>query len=69
MWWQDAEKVAAITDDQWREMISQFAGKTWPPDKLGPAPGSKRCVVPSHIIDELKLTERYDANGISREPH
>jgi len=66
LWWQDAEKVAQISDDQWREMISQWAGKVWPPDKLGPAPGSKRCVVPARIIVELRLTEKYDANGISK---
>jgi len=69
VWWQDPEKVSKITDAQWRGSIAKHANGVWPPDKLGPAPGSKRCVVPSHIIDELKLTERYDANGISKEPH
>lgn len=69
IWWQDPAKVAAITDAQWRGSIAKHANGVWPPDKLGPAPGSKRCVVPQRIIDELKLTEKYDANGISKIPH
>lgn len=69
VWWQDPAKVASITDDRWREAISKYANGVWPPDKLGPAPGSKRCVVPQRIIDDLRLTEKYDANGISKIPH
>lgn len=69
VWWRDPEKVAAITDGQWRGSIAKHANGVWPPDKLGPAPGSPRCVVPKHIIAELKLTEKYDANGISKIPH
>jgi hypothetical protein len=68
-WWKDPEKVRQITDDQWRGSIAKHANGMWPPDRLGPAPGSPRCVVPKHIIDELKLTERYTPNGISREKH
>lgn len=68
-WWTDPEKVRQITDDQWRGSIARHANGIWPPDKLGPAPGSPRCVVPKHIIAELRLTEKYDSNGISRERH
>jgi hypothetical protein len=68
-WWKDPTKVAAITDAQWRGSIAKHANGIWPPDKLGPAPGSPRCVVPQHIITELHLTERYTDKGISREKH
>lgn len=68
-WWMDTEKVRQITDDQWRGSIAKYANGIWPPDRLGPAPGNPRCVVPKHLITELRLTERYTEKGISREKH
>lgn len=68
-WWKDSAKVAAITDAQWRGSIAKYANGIWPPDRLGPAPGNPRCVVPKHLITELRLTERYTEKGISREKH
>lgn len=68
-WWKDPAKVALITDDQWRGSIAKYANGIWPPDRLGPAPGNPRCVVPKHLITELRLTERYTEKGISREKH
>lgn len=68
-WWTDPAKVSAVTDSQWRGSIARYANGIWPVDKLGPPPGSKRCMVPEHIIAELGLAEKYDANGLSREAH
>lgn len=69
VWWKDPAKVAAITESQWRNSIVKYANGVWPPDKLGPSPGGPKCVVPKHLIDELRLTERYDQHGISRGKH
>lgn len=68
-WWKDPAKVALITDDQWRGSISKYANGVWPPERLGPAPGNPRCVVPQHIITELRLLDRYTDKGISKEKH
>lgn len=69
VWWKDPAKVANVTDAQWIGSITKYANGVWPPDKLGPAPGNPRCVVPKHIIEDLKLTEKYTPDGISRIPH
>lgn len=68
-WWQDDDKLACVTDAMWRGSISKHANGIWPIDRLGPPPGTRECVVPRHIIDELRLTERYTDAGISREKH
>jgi len=68
-WWMDPQKVGQLTDAQWRGSIAKYANGIWPPDRLGPAPGNPRCVVPKHLITELRLTERYTEKGISREKH
>jgi hypothetical protein len=68
-WWLDPKKVEQVTDAQWRGSIAKHANGIWPPDKLGPAPGNPRCVVPKHIVTELRLTERYTDKGISKEKH
>lgn len=66
VWWKDPAKVAEITPERWRQGIAQYANGIWPVDKLGPAPGSKNCVVPPDIVAELHLTEKYDEHGINR---
>jgi uncharacterized protein YdaU (DUF1376 family) len=66
LWWQDPMKVAMVTDDQWREMIAKHTGPYWNVDELGPAPGSHKCVVPRHLIAEMKLDQAWDHNGMPR---
>ena len=66
-WWQDPDKVSTMTIPRWRHGISQFANGVWRVSELGPPPGDPRCVVPKEIIDELKLTEKYDRNGLLRQ--
>lgn len=66
VWWKDPAKVAEITPERWRQGIAQYANGIWPVDKLGPAPGSRNCVVPPDIVAELHLTEKYDEHGINR---
>lgn len=68
-WWTDPAKVATITLEQWRGSIEKHANGIWPVLKLGPPPGTRECVVPKPLIAELRLTEKYDANGISRGGH
>lgn len=68
-WWRDPHVVAGMTSDHWRAGIGKFANGTWPVDKLGPPPGHHQCVVPPDLIDELRLTDRYDTRGISRDRH
>lgn len=65
-WWQDAAAVAMVTDDQWRELIAKYAVQIWDVRELGPPPGSHRCVVPRHLIAEMKLDEIWDHNGLPR---
>lgn len=65
-WWEDPQKVAKVDDDHWRRGISDHAGPVWPVSKLGPAPGSPRCVVPDHLVTELRLTQIYTDKGIRR---
>lgn len=65
-WWQDPEKVKAITPDRWRRAIDAHANGVWPTAMLGPPPGHKGCVVPQEVIIEDRLTEIYDATGMKR---
>ena len=65
-WWKDRQRVAAITDERWRDGIAKYANGMWPPDKLGPSPGRHDCVVPRQLIDELQLEEKYTPAGIKR---
>ena len=65
-WWQDSEKVACVTDDQWRNSIKKSANGTWPIDKLSPPPGTPGCRVPANIVAELRLVEIYGADGVKR---
>ncbi len=64
--WKDPKQVAAINDDQWRLNIATYANDIWPIAKLGPPPGDPQCVVPSHLVAELRLEQRFDQNGIRR---
>jgi hypothetical protein len=68
-WWKDPAKVAMLTPSQWKGSISKHANGIWSVEKLGPAPGHPKCVVPEAIIAELKLTDRYTPAGISRGTH
>lgn len=68
-WWADEQKLLQVTDSMWRGSIARHANGIWPVDKLGPPPGSPRCVVPKHIIDELGLEKKYDQHGMSKEKH
>ena len=65
-WWQDPEKLAQVTPEQWTNTIVKHANGRWPSDKLGPAPGSPGCVVPFQVVTELRLTEKYTDKGIKR---
>jgi len=65
-WWRDPERVALLTDDHWRLVIAKNADVTWPVAELGPPPGTERCVVPQRMIEELRLTDRYDMRGIEK---
>lgn len=68
-WWKNPEQILAMTDAQWRDLIAAHANGTWPPDKLGPAPGKPTCVVPQHLVNELHLEDKYDHNGFERKSH
>lgn len=68
-WWKDSTKLAAMTLDRWRRGIAKFANGIWHVHELGPPPGDPRCVVPQEIIDELRLTERYNEHGLARGKH
>lgn len=65
-WWEDDEKVARVSEAQWRGSIAKNANGHWPVDKLSPVPGTAGCKVPETIIRELRLLERYDENGFER---
>lgn len=66
VWWQDAAQVAKVSRDRWLAGIAKHANGIWPSKELGPPPGASGCVVPRALIDELRLTERFDHNGIAR---
>lgn len=68
-WWTVERLVQAMTHDRWRELIARWANGRWPVARLGPAPGDDGCVVPTSIIRELRLTDKYDRHGYSRTPH
>ena len=65
-WWADEKNLRMVTHDQWRGSIGKHANGKWPVAKLGPPPGSLRCVVPPDIVDELRLTEIYTDGGLKR---
>lgn len=65
-WWKNPDKVAAMTPDRWRNGIQQFANGRWDTGKLGPPPGSPKCLVPREIVAEMRLTEIYTDAGIKR---
>ena len=65
-WWMDPEKLALVDDDGWRRLIAKHAGATWSVDKIGPPPGNIQCVVPRHIVAELRLEQKYTTAGIAR---
>jgi len=66
-WWDDTEKLAAVTSDQWRGSIAKHANGIWPIDKLGPPPGHRDCRVPAALIAELDLAAKYDpSTGFAR---
>lgn len=66
-WWADEVKLRLVTHDQWRGSIGKYANGKWPVAKLGPPPGSSRCVVPADIVEEMRLTEIYTDGGIKRD--
>ncbi len=66
-WWQDQAQIAQITRDRWRTGISRYANGIWDVGKLGPAPGSPECIVPTELIEELRLTDLYTDKGIRRQ--
>ena len=68
-WWQDPDKLAKVTHDQWRNSIGKHANGMWPVARLGPPPGDHRCVVPKDIVRELKLELKYTPAGLSRGQH
>lgn len=63
LWWQKPEKLAGVTADQWVGLIHKWANGTWPFEKLGPAPGSRYCVVPDSVIERLDLVRFYTSSG------
>jgi DNA-binding transcriptional ArsR family regulator len=65
-WWRDPSKLAAITQSGWRALIAENANGTWPVGQLGPPPGNPECVVPSALINELRLADTYTATGIRK---
>lgn len=66
VWWQNPAKLAEMTPERWRKGIAEHANGIWPVDKLGPPPGSPKCVVPPALISELRLTEIYTDGGIKK---
>jgi hypothetical protein len=68
-WWEDPDKLAGLTEDDWGHLISKHANGKWPTAELGYAPGHDRCVVPPTVVAKLRLTERYTSAGLSREQH
>lgn len=68
-WWKDPEQIAGLTADRWHSGIAKYANGVWDVGKLGPPPGHAECIVPADIVEELKLTERYDERGFARGGH
>lgn len=62
-WWENEEKRKSLTAEQWTGLVHKWANGTWPIDKLGPAPGSKWCVVPDSVIERLDLVRFYTSSG------
>ncbi len=67
-WWTDPVKVASVNREQWLGLIAKHANGTWPVPKIGPPPGSPRCVVPRAVVDEFRLTEIYTDGGLMHQP-
>lgn len=65
-WWMNPEKLRGMDDDRWRSGIAKYANGIWPIDKLGPAPGNPKCVVPRALITEMRLDEIYTPQGMKR---
>lgn len=63
LWWQKPEKLALVSTEQWVGLIHKWANGTWPIEKLGPAPGSRYCVVPDSVIERLDLVRFYTSSG------
>lgn len=62
-WWQKPEKLKQVDANGWVALIHKWANGTWPLEKLGPAPGSKYCVIPDSVIDRLDLVRFYTSSG------
>ena len=62
-WWQKPEKLKQVDADGWIALVHKWANGAWPLEKLGPAPGSKYCVVPDSVIDRLDLVRFYTSSG------
>lgn len=65
-WWQNQANLDLMTDERWLKGIREHSGKPWPVHILSPHPGHPDCKVPKHIIEQLRLTELYDARGLPR---
>lgn len=65
-WWEDADKLASLGEEEWDRLIDKHANGAWPIDKLGFWPRDARCVVPKSVIMRRKLWDLYDDNGIAR---
>lgn len=65
-WWQDADKVASLTDDQWVHLITKHANGVWPFEALSYPPGHKLCIVPQSVIAAMGLSGKYDERGFCR---
>jgi uncharacterized protein YdaU (DUF1376 family) len=69
IWWHDKAKVAAITPDDWRRRITELGDGQWKETTLGPDPSHRDCVVPDAIRREMRLSDKFDHNGLRVRPY
>lgn len=62
-WWENPEKRATVTLDQWEALVRKWANGSWPVDKLGYPPKSTNRVIPDAIIERMDLLRYYDVLG------
>lgn len=62
-WWENPEKRATVTLDQWEALVRKWANGSWPVEKLGYPPKSANHVIPEEVIERMDLLRLYDVLG------
>lgn len=63
------EHLATLTREEWKDRVCRLANGFWPTSELGPSPANKSCRVPSDLIRELDLADKYNEAGIAINKH